>query len=100
MSDKIILFIVEGITEEISFAQILSKLSKRKNLRGEIIRFSLVNGDITVSDKKSKGIKAEIGKLIKTYIVNNHINRSDIKSIVHLIDTDGAYINSKNIIKK
>jgi len=100
MSKKVILFIVEGITEEISFALILNKLSTQKNLMGEIINFNIVNGDVTSNNSKKfqQNIKAEIGKIIKSYLIKNHINKNDIKLIVHLTDMDGAYINAENVI--
>jgi hypothetical protein len=51
---KIILFIVEGISDQTSLALILSKLVKSEN-----VKFQIVNGDIT-SDRSTNVANAMI----------------------------------------
>lgn len=90
---KIILFIVEGITEEISFGNILPKL-----IRNETTKFHITRGDLT-SDKDSttQNIQKMINNHIKKFLEKYYIKKSDISKIIHLVDTDGAYISPDSI---
>lgn len=81
---KIVLFIVEGVTEQIALEGILSNLSP------DGVRFKITNGDIT------SNIRSNETNIIKTvynhvvgYIEREYIKKSDILQIVQLIDTDG-----------
>lgn len=92
---KIVLFIVEGVTEQIALEGILSNLSP------DGVRFKITNGDIT------SNIRSNETNIIKTvynhvvgYIEREYIKKSDILQIVQLIDTDGAYIDDECVIQK
>lgn len=89
---KIILFIVEGITEKTSLALILSKLIKDEN-----IQFQIVNGDIT-SDffTFTTNAKVKVCEQIKGFMGNIY-RKSDIIKVIHLVDIDGAYVDEKYI---
>lgn len=91
---KVILFIVEGITEEESLALILSKLSSDRD-----IRFEIVSGDIT-SDRHSttQNILKKLYEPIKKVKDTYKFRESDFEQIIHLVDTDGAYIPDSNIL--
>jgi hypothetical protein len=85
---KIILFIVEGFSDQASLALILSKLVKPDN-----VRFYSVNGDITASRfTTTNNAVNKVNEHIKKFIGNNFLNKSDILKVIHLIDTDGAYV--------
>jgi hypothetical protein len=90
---KIILFIVEGVSERTALALILSKLIQNEN-----IRFHIVNGDIT-SDKTSNvtNVLTKVNEQIKKFIDNNFIKKSDILKVIHLTDMDGAYVGREFI---
>jgi len=85
---KIILFIVEGISDQTSLALILSKLIKTEN-----VRFYLVNGDIT-SDSFTTVTNAitKVNDQIKKFLSSNYLKKKDILKVIHLIDTDGAFV--------
>ncbi len=95
MPRKLILFLVEGITEEISFGMIFSELFHEME-----IEFQIVHGDITSSDDvNARNIIKKISSEIDKFLAREHYNKSDILKVVHLVDTDGVYISDENIIK-
>lgn len=90
-SRKVILFLVEGISDEESLSVVLSDI-----IRDDNVSFQITNGDLT----SQKGINQQniiqtINKKVTEYISKSKVERSDILQIIHLIDIDGAYINDK-----
>ena len=95
MTKKLIIFLVEGITEKISFGAIFSEIFSNEN-----IEFHIVHGDITSDYSISyQNIKLKLKNQIKKFLKKEHYKKSDIKQINHVVDTDGAFI-SANKIKK
>lgn len=92
---KIILFIVEGITDENSLALILSKIIN--NLE---VRFHIVYGDIT-ADKftSTTNVKTKVNDQLKIFLNKNKFKKTDILQIIHLTDTDGAFVSPNNIFE-
>jgi len=91
---KIILFIVEGITDKTSLGSIIDKL-----VSSNLVRFYIAGGDVT-SDQFSNSANAvtKVNDQIKKFINRElGIEKRDIIQIVHLIDMDGAYIESDQI---
>lgn len=90
---KVILFIVEGISDKNSLALILSRL-----IRNENIQFHVVGGDIT-SNRYTDNyncinkVNDEICKFLKV----TRFRKSDLLKVVHLVDMDGAYIDPSAI---
>ncbi|WP_298846651.1 hypothetical protein [Clostridium sp.] len=96
-SKKIVLFIVEGITDRNSFALILSKIIERN----KIVRFKVINGDVTTQNGvNASNIYTKITHYIKEFITSDMYKKSDIFSVIHLVDTDGAFINDEQILQK
>lgn len=92
---KAVIFIVEGITDKISLGSITSRLSRDRD-----IRFAIMNGDVTSDGATNR--KNAVDKMtsrINRYCRDNFLKRSDIERIVHLVDSDGAYIEDKHIEK-
>ena len=90
---KAVIFIVEGITDKISLGSITSRLSRDRD-----IRFYIMNGDVTSDGATNR--KNAVDKMtsrINRYCRDNFLKRSDIERIVHLVDSDGAYIDDKHI---
>ncbi|MFQ6897663.1 MAG: hypothetical protein ACLUPE_07935 [Turicibacter sanguinis] len=92
---KLILFIVEGISDEESLGYIFSKILN------EAIRFQIVGTDITTRNStNSQNVINKVTDEVKTFLEKNKmIKKSDILEIVHLVDTDGAYIPDSLIIE-
>ena len=94
---KITLFIVEGITDEISLGLILSKIIEKDKL----VRFKIINGDITAKGGITlSNIYVKITDYIKEFISRDIYKKSDILNVVHIVDTDGAFITDDLIIQK
>lgn len=92
---KVILFIADGPTDENAFGPILKKL-----FQSEEIRFHIVHGDIT-SDRMLNSANAirTVKEHIEFELDRYGFKRSDILKVVHLIDTDGAFIPDANVVQ-
>ncbi len=90
---KIILFIVEGITDKTSLGRIINKIIKCDN-----IRFHIVGGDIT-TDKFTTSTNAltRVNVHVKKFLNSHFLRKSDLLKVVHLMDTDGAYVDNQYI---
>ena len=96
-SRKIVLFIVEGVTDKNSLALILSKIIEKD----KIVRFKIINGDMTAENGvNASNIHTKITNYIKEFIACDVYKKSDILNVIHLVDMDGAYINDDLIIQK
>lgn len=94
-SKKIILFIVEGISEENALGPILDKL-----VTDSKVKFKVINGDVTSNySTRVETIENVIENKIKSFL-NNIFKPSDIKKIIHITDTDGTFIDHNNIKEK
>ena len=93
---KIILFIVEGINDEMSLSLILSKL-----VQDSRVQFHVINQDITADfNSNSQNIIRKIDSQIKQFLAqNNGLKKTDIKEIIHLVDTDGAFVKKEFIVE-
>ncbi len=93
---KIVLFIVEGKSDEMSLAPALEQIVTNK------IKFKVMCCDITSHNDSNVG---NIEKRIKTEAVENFLKNNrqfrskDICKIVHIIDTDGAFAPDNCIVK-
>lgn len=92
---KIILFIVEGITDQTCLGFVLSKI-----LNSNKVEFALTNGDITSKiGISSNNVSAKVGEIVKEFS-GKIFKASDFIEIVHLVDMDGAYILDTQIVEK
>lgn len=93
---KIVFFIVEGITDQIS---LLVDEYNSSSTNGDNVIFEISDGDIT-SDYSSKpsNIKSKITKIIKGNGKRKYAP-TDYKEVIHIIDTDGAYIDNEWIFQ-
>lgn len=93
---KVVLFVVEGSTDETALQPILKKL-----LQNDKVKFDVLHRDITSDIKcNTKNIKGKIGKEINEYLDVSKLKKKDIKEIVHLIDTDGSFVTADAIEEK
>lgn len=93
---KVILFIVEGITDQTALGNVLTSL-----LNSETVRFAMTDGDITTNKDVNQGnVVTRVNAIVKGALQTNAFKLSDLYSIVHLIDTDGAFIPSSAILEK
>jgi hypothetical protein len=88
MPKKVVLFIVEGPSDELSLSTGL-----KKSIQNELVKFKVIHGDIT-SDAQTttSNVKSKIREKVIDFLNQNSYNPSDILEIIHLVDTDGSYI--------
>lgn len=94
MKKKAVLIIVEGPSED-------TALSVLKDFfPAESVKILIAHGDITTKKGQSP---ATVRSYMKTFIYDNFmniykLNTKDIIQIIHIVDTDGAFINDEKII--
>ena len=91
---KVILFIVEGITDKTALGTVLDAI-----LSNEKIHFAITEGDITTKDDvNASNVIRRINEIVKFTQERYHFKASDLLEVVHLIDTDGAFIPNTAVI--
>lgn len=95
---KVILFIVEGPTDEMALGLIFTKILREKN-----VFFDVMHGDITIDELfneslKDKNILDHLSEEVCDYVSKQPYNVDDIHKIVWLTDTDGAYISENKVL--
>ena len=97
---KVILFIVEGPSDQAALGTIMEEY-----FNSEDIKFLIVHGDITIKNyimkdnaiiKVNEQIKEKLKELKKKY----NYSKTDYIKIIHLIDTDGVYISDDKVMQK
>lgn len=92
---KIILFIVEGITDKTCLGYVLSKI-----INSNKVEFQLTNGDITTTTGiNSSNVPVKIFDIVKKFS-GKIFKARDFCEIVHLCDMDGAFIPDAQIVEK
>ena len=92
---KIIFIIVEGISDQTALAAIMSKLIRTDNVIVEFTR-----GDITTEFGVSpSNIASKIGDFVKQYSKPYSYKASDYLEVIHIIDTDGAFIGNDKVLE-
>lgn len=92
---KIMLFIVEGPTDETSLSTVLSRI-----FSSDTVRFQVVHGDVLTKDfVESDKIIAAVNEQIKLFRGSVY-KPGDFCKVVHLADTDGVFIPDGAVIKE
>lgn len=97
MSKRTVFVFVEGISDKQALEGVLSNYFNDRNLY-----IHVEGGDITtkispLSDRST--ILRIIGERIEKYMSLYGIPKKNIVQIIHIVDTDGAYIDDSNIIE-
>lgn len=93
---KVILFIVEGITDQTALGNVLTNL-----LNSETVRFAMTDGDITTNNSVTpSNVVNRVNAIVKVALQKNAFKSSDLYSVVHLIDTDGAFVPNTAVVEK
>lgn len=93
-SKKVILFIVEGVTEETSFGEVVKLLYKNKNIFFQVVRGDIFSNKYTNTDN----VIEKVNQQIVISQRETHYKDSDIIQIVHLVDLDGTFIDKTKIL--
>lgn len=93
---KVVIVIVEGLSDKTVLSGILPKLSE-----DYLFRFKIIHGDIlTQTSMTSDVIIANVNKQIG-YAFNEYKYRpSDIHAVIHILDLDAIYLNEEHIIER
>ena len=91
---KIILVLVEGESDEISFEGVLKDFFSSSDVRVHVMRC-----DITIKDcPRPSEILKKIKEPIDDFLSVSKLLKSDIQRIVHLVDTDGAFVPDSCVV--
>ena len=92
---KVIMFIVEGPTDEDALSPVIKQLFQNND-----IRFHIVHGDITTDfSVNEREIIKEVNSHIEAEMHRYGYKKSDIIQVIHLLDTDGAFIPESHIVQ-
>lgn len=94
---KIILFIVEGMSDEVALAPALEQI-----ITSTTVKFKVMRSDITCDFGSTvKNIESRIKRLcVKKFLnENNQFTERDIYTIVHIVDLDGAFAPDSLIVE-
>jgi hypothetical protein len=91
---KIVLFIVEGVSDELALGPILYRL-----ITSDLIKFKVVNGDITSDyhDHPEEPMTSKIADLVKSFL-GNVFHVDDLLEIVHIVDIDGVFVDDRYVL--
>ncbi len=91
---KIIFVIVEGPSDDDALGAIFSQIFDKN-----AVYVHIMHCDITTEKRVDAPIISIIGNVVRHYAKQNHFNQSDFMEIIHIVDTDGAYIPKDHVIK-
>lgn len=92
---KVVLVIVEGPSDETALEHSFVAL-----FDPNIIRIAVVRGDITADTGcNPSNIVLSVGNLVKDWASKYGLKRPDFLRVIHITDTDGAYIPDTNVIE-
>ena len=91
---KIVLFLVEGSTDSTSLGLVMSRI-----LTNDDVRFYILGGDICyryhITDENAA---RSVMRFVNGFLQRYRLKKTDILKIVHVIDTDGAFIPPERVI--
>lgn len=92
---KVVAFIVEGPSDEAALGTIMKEYFSSNE-----VQFVVVHGDITLKDYVSTDkILTKINEQIENIKSKYRYHQDDFIKIIHIVDTDGVYIQSTDIKK-
>lgn len=92
---KVLLFVVEGATEETALARIMENIFSTKR-----IFFDIAHGDITVQGGMGKKPRERIRDLVLAQMNRNKsYGWNDLEQIVQICDTDGAFVPDDKVLR-
>lgn len=91
---KVVFVIVEGVSDDTALSKILSNIFDKN-----VVHVCIMHCDITTErGVNPSNIVAKIGNIVRDYAKSNHFKNTDFQEIIHITDTDGAYISADNVI--
>ena len=95
MARKVVFVIVEGPSDKEALELFFIKFYNMK-----MVRLEVLYRDITTDQGvNSRNIHNKIYEEVKRYMNRNPIKKSDFQEIIHIVDTDGAYVENTQVIE-
>lgn len=92
---KILFLIVEGPSDQMAL-----ELSFKDFFTEEQVYVKVVHSDITTQFlRKSENIVTKVNELVKGYQNDYRLTPEDFKEIIHIVDTDGAFIPDDCVVE-
>lgn len=92
-SKKVVLFIVEGPSDQPALSVILSKVFDQDE-----VYVYVVHGDVTAENGATpQNIVRKVNAFIKDHMSTYRLRKADMLQVVHLMDTDGAYVSDNAV---
>ena len=92
---KIVFVIVEGPSDDEALGVLLEKV-----FNSSTVFVYITHGDITSKPGTDPSrILAVVGDLVKGYAKSNHLNNTHFQEIIHITDTDGAFIPDESVVE-
>ena len=93
---KVILLLVEGITDSAALASPLKNYFESNEVKVEC-----TDGDICYKDNETLGtVLKTVNRCVCNYLDKQKLKKNNLLIVIHIIDTDGAFISSEYIKKK
>ncbi len=94
MARKVVLFIVEGLSDQNALDPIISEIVNENT-----IRFEVTHGDITSNYTRNTAltIVEEIMSIVNKFLTKRSFHVDDLLEVILLTDTDGTFIKTNNV---
>ena len=93
---KIVFVIVEGPSDDNAIGYFLDKIFDKN-----IVHVEVMHCDITTKKGTTpQNIQTKCCDVIKGFAKNNHFKKENFQEIIHIVDTDGAFIQPENVLEK
>lgn len=90
---KIVFVIVEGPSDDEALSILLERIFEKNN-----VFVHITHGDMTTErGSSSSKILSKIGNLVRKYASSNHFVNKHFQEIIHIVDTDGAYVSDSYV---
>lgn len=86
---KIVFVIVEGPSDDDALGMFLDELFDQSTVHVEIMHCDVT----TERDASTSNIRQKCCDIIKKYAEKNHFAKEHFQQVIHLVDTDGAFIS-------
>lgn len=92
---KIVFIIVEGPSDEDALGVLFNKIFDNSK-----VYIHVIHGDITTKHGNNpSNILKKVTAEVQQYTKNYHFGKSNFQQIIHIMDTDGAYITNEAIVE-
>lgn len=91
---KIVFVIVEGPSDQEALGVVLSRLYSSSE-----VYVHITYGDITSEfiESPNENILTKVAREVEGYAKSNHYEKTHFKEIIHIVDTDGAFVPDANV---